>query len=182
MAPILDQQTLEFVSRSPEQTQRLGARLGALLQGGDVICLEGTLGAGKTCLAQGMGRGWGVGQPLISPTFVLVREYARPEYMRPENKDGNIQGMRFYHVDLYRISGADEALSLGVDEFLGDEHSVFVIEWAERAQSLIPPEYLWIKLGFSDRVDQTRRALYFAAQGERHTALLREFRRKAFGA
>ena len=56
MVPILDQQTIEFVSRNPDQTQRLGARLGALLQGGDVICLEGTLGSGKTCLAQGMGR------------------------------------------------------------------------------------------------------------------------------
>ncbi|MEE8390271.1 MAG: tRNA (adenosine(37)-N6)-threonylcarbamoyltransferase complex ATPase subunit type 1 TsaE [Anaerolineae bacterium] len=177
MAPILDQQTLEFVSRSPDQTQRLGARLGALLQGGDVICLEGALGSGKTCLAQGVGRGWGVGQALISPTFVLVREY-----MRPENGDGNIQGVRLYHIDLYRISGADETLSLGVDEFLGEERSVFVIEWAERARALIPPEHLWIRLNFSDRIDQMRRALYFTAQGERHETLLREFRREAFGA
>lgn len=177
MVPILDSQTLEFVSRNPDQTRRLGARLGALLQGGDVICLEGTLGSGKTCLAQGVGRGWGVGQPLISPTFVLVREY-----VRPENGDGNVQGLRLYHVDLYRISSVDEVSSLGVDEFLGDKQSVFVIEWAERAQSLMPPEHLWIKLDFSDRVDQTRRALSFTAQGERHTALLREFRQAAFGA
>jgi tRNA threonylcarbamoyladenosine biosynthesis protein TsaE len=118
-----------------------------------------------------------VGQPLISPTFVLVREY-----VRPENGDGNVQGLRLYHVDLYRISGADEISSLGVDEFLGDKQSVFVIEWAERARSLMPPEHLWIKLDFFDRVDQTRRALYFAAQGERHTELLREFRQAAFGA
>jgi tRNA threonylcarbamoyladenosine biosynthesis protein TsaE len=177
MVPILDQQTLEFVSRSPDQTQRLGARLGALLEGGDVICLEGALGSGKTCLAQGVGRGWGVGQPLISPSFVLVREY-----MRPGNGDRNAQGMRLYHVDLYRISSASEALGLGVDEFLGEEHSVFVIEWAERVRSLIPPEHLWITLDFVDRADQRRRSLHFAAQGERHTTLLREFRREAFGA
>jgi len=99
MAPILDERTLEFLSRSPDQTQRLGARLGALLQGGDVICLEGTLGSGKTCLAQGIGRGWGIGQTLISPTFVLVREYSRPD-----------KPLQFYHIDLYRISGAEEAL------------------------------------------------------------------------
>ena len=168
MAPILDQHTLEFVSRSPDQTQRLGARLGALLQGGDVICLEGPLGSGKTCLTQGIGRGWGVSQTLISPTFVLVREYARPD-----------ESLRLYHVDFYRISGAEEALGLGVDEFLGDTSAVCVIEWAERARPLMPPEHLWIRLGF---VDQTRRALHFAAQGERHTALLQKFRRVAFGA
>lgn len=168
MAPILDEHTLEFVSRSPDQTQRLGARLGALLQGGDVICLEGPLGSGKTCLAQGIGRGWGVGQTLISPTYVLVREYARPA-----------APVRLYHVDLYRISGADEALGLGVDEFLGDSGSVCLIEWAERARDLMPSDHLWVRLKFSD---WTRRSLCFEAHGERHRALLREFRREAFGA
>ena len=168
MAPILDEHTLEFVSRSPDQTRRLGARLGALLQGGDVICLEGPLGSGKTCLAQGIGRGWGVSQTLISPSFVLIREYAHPG-----------DAVRLYHVDLYRISAVDEALGLGMDEFLGDAHAVCIIEWAERARSLMPPEHLWIRLEFAN---WTRRALYFIAQGEHHTALLREFRRVAFGA
>jgi tRNA threonylcarbamoyladenosine biosynthesis protein TsaE len=168
MAPILDQHTLEFVSRSPDQTQRLGARLGALLQGGDVIGLEGPLGSGKTCLAQGIGRGWGVGQTLISPTFVMVREYARPA-----------DTVRLYHVDLYRISGVDESFGLGLDEFLGDAHAVCVIEWAERARPLVPSEHLWVRLKFAD---WTQRALSFVAQGERHTTLLQEFRRVAFGA
>lgn len=167
MAPILDAHTLEFVSRSPKQTQRLGARLGALLRGGDVVCLEGELGAGKTCLAQGIGRGWGAGRPLTSPTFVLVREYARAN-----------EPTRLYHVDLYRIPDAEEALGLGMDEFLGDNHAVCVVEWAERALALLPSERLWIRL---ELTDQTRRALYFTAQGERHTALLQEFRRAAFG-
>lgn len=168
MAPILDEHTLEFVSRSPEQTQRLGARLGALLQGKHVICLEGPLGSGKTCLAQGIGRGWGVSQMLISPTFVLVREYPRP---------GDV--VRLYHVDLYRIAGPEEAASLGLDDFLGDERAICVIEWAERARSLMLPEYLWIRLDFADH---TWRAMQFMAEGRRHTALLQEFRREAFGA
>ena len=172
MTPILDDHALEFVSRNPEQTRRLGARLGALLQGGDIICLEGALGSGKTCLAQGVGRGWGARQTLVSPTFVLVREHVRPQ-------NGDL--VRLYHVDLYRISGADEALSLGIDEFLGDAHAIFVIEWAERARSLMPPEHLWIRLDFANHVDQTRRSLHFTAQGERHTALLQQFRRAAFG-
>lgn len=168
MAPILDERTLEFVSRSPNQTQRLGVRLGALLQGGDVICLEGTLGSGKTCMAQGIGRGWGISQTLISPTFVLVREYVRPD-----------KPILLYHIDLYRISGTEEALGLGVDEFLGDARAICIVEWAERARPLMPPEHLWVRLDFAG---QTRRALYFTAQGERHTALLHEFRRTAFGA
>jgi tRNA threonylcarbamoyladenosine biosynthesis protein TsaE len=168
VTPILDEHTLEFPSRSPDQTQRLGVRLGTLLQGGDTICLEGPLGSGKTCLAQGIGRGWGIGQTLISPTFVLVREYTRPG-----------EPLRFYHIDLYRISGTQEVSSLGVDEFLGDPHAICIIEWAERARSLMPPEHLWIKL---DLPDPTRRVLYFTAVGERHTALMQEFRQRAFGA
>jgi tRNA threonylcarbamoyladenosine biosynthesis protein TsaE len=168
MTPILDEHTLEFVSRSPTQTRRLGARLGALLKGGETICLEGSLGAGKTCLAQGIGRGWGVSQTLISPTFVLVREYARPG-----------DAVKLYHVDLYRISGAEEALTLGVDEFLGDKKAICLIEWAERSRSLMPEEHLWVQLEISDPM---RRAMYFTAQGKRHTDLLHEFRRAAFGA
>ena len=168
MAPILDENTLEFVSRSPDQTQRLGARLGALLKGGEVICLEGSLGAGKTCLAQGIGRGWGVSQTLTSPTFVLVREYARPE-----------TAARLYHIDLYRISGAAEALTLGIEEMLGDVRAICVIEWAERARSMIPKEHLWLTLEF---VDVTRRTINLSGQGTRHEALVQEFRQAAFGA
>ncbi|MBN1813617.1 MAG: tRNA (adenosine(37)-N6)-threonylcarbamoyltransferase complex ATPase subunit type 1 TsaE [Anaerolineae bacterium] len=168
MAPILDEHTLEFVSRSPEQTRRLGARLGALLKGGEVVCLEGSLGSGKTCLAQGIGRGWGVSQTLVSPTFVLVREYTRPR-----------DAVKLYHVDLYRISGAQEALTLGIDEFVGDKQAICVIEWAERLRALMPDEHLWVLLEFADPM---RRAMYFTAQGKHHTALLREFRQAAFGA
>ena len=168
MAPILDEHTLEFVSRSTQQTQRLGARLGALLHGRDIICLEGPLGAGKTCLAQGIGRGWGVSQTLVSPTYVLIREYGRPH-----------DTVRIHHVDLYRISGPGETLGLGVDDLLGDTHAICIIEWAERARSLIPAEHLWVRV---EEVSETSRLIYFAAQGERHERLLRDFRRTAFGA
>jgi tRNA threonylcarbamoyladenosine biosynthesis protein TsaE len=176
MNPILDEHSLEFVSRSATQTQRLGARLGALLRGGDVICLEGALGAGKTCLAQGIGRGWGVGQPLISPTFVLIREYTRPQ-TKEEQKQ-----IRLYHIDLYRISGVEEAWSLGIDDFMGASHAICIIEWAERARSLIPPDHLWIQLDFASYSKQTQRALHISASGARHQALLHAFRQAAFGA
>lgn len=168
---LLEEYMLEFMSRGAEQTQRLGARLGTLLQGGDVICLEGPLGSGKTCLTQGIGRGWGAQQQLVSPSFVLVREYDRA---------GDQQ--RLYHVDLYRVSDAEEVWRLGLDEFLGSEHAVTVIEWAERAESLIPAEHLWITLAFVERADLSRRHLCFSAHGRRHRDLLHEFRRLAFGA
>ncbi len=170
MTPILNQHTLEFVSRSPDQTRRLGARLGTLLHAGAVICLEGELGSGKTCLAQGIGRGWGVEQRLISPTFVLIREYARPE-----------DSVKLHHIDLYRVAGVEEAWDLGIDEFLGNEQTVCVIEWAERVPPLIPHEHLRITLDFADHASLNRRILYFTAQGKQHETLLREFRRAAFG-
>ncbi len=168
---LLEEHMLEFISRGVEQTQRLGARLGTLLQGRDVVCLEGPLGSGKTCLAQGIGRGWGAEERLVSPSFVLIREYTRAE-----------DEERLYHIDLYRVSGAEEAWSVGVDDFLGSDYAVTLIEWAERAKPLIPPEHLWIKLDFVEPADLTRRHLWFSAHGPRHQALLREFRAKAFGA
>jgi len=167
MVPILDKNTLEFVSRSPEQTRRLGAHLGTLLEGGDIVCLEGILGSGKTRFAQGVGRGWGVSQTLVSPSYVLIREYRRPE-----------DPITLYHIDLYRIGSVDEALGLGLYELLGDESAVCVIEWAERIHSLVPSEHLWIRL---EANNSTRRRLYFIAHGERHSRLLRDFRRMAFG-
>jgi len=75
--PILDAQTLDFFSRSPEQTRRLGMKLGALLQKGDLLCLSGDLGAGKTTLMQGIAQGWGTLDAVSSPTFVLVNVYRR---------------------------------------------------------------------------------------------------------
>ena len=168
---LLEEHQLEFTSRSADQTSRLGARLGTLLRGGDVICLQGPLGSGKTCLTQGIGRGWGARQQLVSPSFVLIREYDRAE-----------DDQRLYHVDLYRVSDVNEVWSLGVDEFLGNGDAVTVIEWAERAGSLVPQEHLWIKLGFVERVDGQRRHLWFSAHGPRHQALLLAFRQAAFGA
>ena len=167
MSPILGENALEFVSHSANQTQRLGARLGALLQGGDTLCLAGVLGSGKTCLAQGVGRGWGVMQTLISPSYVLIREYDRPT-----------DDFTLYHIDLYRMGDTEEAAGLGLDEILAASDAMAVVEWADRARALMPPDHLWITL---EHIDSTRRALRFEAQGRRHMSLMRDFRREAFG-
>lgn len=164
--PILDERTLDFTSRSPEQTRRLGTRLGELLQGGECICLEGELGAGKTCLAQGIATGWGVTGPVRSPTFTLINEFRRPGGRH-----------KFFHADLYRIADASEAWALGLDDVWASG-GVCVIEWPERAESILPAERLWVRLA---TLDETRRTLRFMAQGERYQRLLEDFRRAAFG-
>jgi tRNA threonylcarbamoyladenosine biosynthesis protein TsaE len=167
MSPILDAHSLECPSHSPEQTQRLGVRLGELLQAGDLVCLEGALGAGKTCLAQGIGRGCGVTESLISPTFTFIHEYKQPK-----------NGSALYHVDLYRISGAHEVIELGLDDYLDDQSAIMLIEWPEQANELLPEERLWISIRF---IEGNKRILLFSARGVRYEVLLRKFRKRAFG-
>jgi len=116
--PVLDRQSLEFISRGAEQTRRVGMRLGALLQRSDLVCLIGDLGAGKTTLVQGISAGWGSLDQASSPTFVLVNVYRRPE------------GEKLYHLDAYRLSGAAEAEDLDLDALL--EAGPLLIEWADR--------------------------------------------------
>jgi len=166
VTPILDERSLDFISHSEAQTRRLGARLGELLQSGDVICLAGELGAGKTCLAQGIGQGLGIEGPITSPSFTLINEY-RQEQAR----------LLFYHVDLYRIEEARETLSLGLEDYFYGE-GVCVVEWADRAPDALPAEHLWIELR---HVVETKRGLLMKAVGERYEELLREFKRRAFG-
>jgi tRNA threonylcarbamoyladenosine biosynthesis protein TsaE len=164
--PILDPRTLDFLSHSPDQTIRLGARLGELLHAGDVIYLSGELGAGKTTLITGVGRGWGVLDQVTSPTFVLVNQYNRPD------------GQRLFHLDCYRLTSGADALALGLDDLLAAAESVVLIEWPERIRTVLPAEHLSIQLRW---VDDAKRNLRLEAHGERYEQLLVEFRRLAFG-
>jgi tRNA threonylcarbamoyladenosine biosynthesis protein TsaE len=165
--PILTKDTIEFISRSPEQTCRLGARLGRYLSGGEVLALEGNLGAGKTAFAQGVGMGWGAIARLISPTYVLVRRHNR----HPD-------ALQLYHIDLYRLSSVDEIELLGLDEVIGDPNAVVLIEWPDRHPALLPSEHLWVNLRI---LDEYRRSLVFQAYGERHQAILGDFRQELLG-
>ena len=165
--PILNPNNLEFISRSPEQTQRIGARLGTFLKGGEVIALVGDLGTGKTHLAQGIGMGWGAQHPLTSPTFILVRRHSRPQ-----------DPIYLYHVDLYRIAGDLEIDTLGLDDVMGETHAICLIEWADRAKDFFPDDALWIELYW---VDDLRRSLIFRATGPQHAALLNQLRKEIVG-
>jgi tRNA threonylcarbamoyladenosine biosynthesis protein TsaE len=155
---------LEIVSHSADQTQRLGERLGRLLQPGDVVCLQGDLGSGKTCLTQGIARGLGVGQSVTSPTFIIINEYALPG-----------AALKLRHIDLYRIARLAEARALGLEDYLnGDD--ICVVEWAERVLELLPAERLWVTLRY---VNDTQRELRFGATGKRYTDLLERLRQEA---
>ncbi len=165
--PILTKDTLEFISRSPEQTLRLGARLGRHLNGSDVVALEGDLGAGKTVLAQGVGMGWGSTSRLVSPTYVLIRRHRRHQ-----------DALVLYHIDLYRLNSMAEIDMLGLDEIIGNPDAVCLVEWPDRHASLFPGERLWIHLRM---LDEYRRSLVFQAQGEHHQAILEEFRQEILG-
>lgn len=162
--PILDARTLEFFSRSPEQTRRLGMRLGMLLHSGDVVCLSGDLGSGKTTLVQGMAQGWGSLDPVSSPTFVLVNMYRRPD------------GANLFHLDAYRLENVLEGEDLDLDAML--EQGALVVEWAERIKSVLPAEHLLIKLRW---MADEQRGLVFLANGSRYEKLMADFRRQAFG-
>lgn len=165
MSPILDSSSTEFISRSAEQTRRAGMHLGALLQTGDLVCLVGDLGAGKTTLAQGLAGGWGSLDQVSSPTFVLVNVYRHP--------DG---GQRLFHLDAYRLSGPAEAIDLDIDLFL--ESGPLMVEWADRIQAALPQQGLWITLNW---VDEQQRDLLIRARGPRYQELLREFRKRVYG-
>lgn len=118
---------------SAEQTRALGRRLGALLAAGDIVALSGDLGAGKTVFTQGIAEGAGATGYVASPTFTFVREYRGPETI--------------YHIDLYRLEEPRQLEDLGLEELI-EGHAIVVIEWAEKAVPLLPPEHLWVAISF----------------------------------
>jgi tRNA threonylcarbamoyladenosine biosynthesis protein TsaE len=162
--PIFDPFTVEFFSRSPEQTRRLGMRLGALLQPGDLVCLSGDLGAGKTTLVQGIAQGWGSTDSVSSPTFVLVNQYRKPD------------GVSLYHLDAYRLQNAIEAEDLDLDLMI--ESGALVIEWPERILPALQEDRLWVTLRW---MADEQRGMVFMPHGKRYEGLIAEFRRRTFG-
>jgi tRNA threonylcarbamoyladenosine biosynthesis protein TsaE len=113
----------QLVSRSPEETEAAGERLGRTLRPRDVVALTGELGAGKTCFIQGLVRGLGVATHATSPTFVLIHQY-RGRWP-------------VYHVDAYRTQSLTELMDLGLPELFEDE-AVTVVEWADKLAPLLP--------------------------------------------
>jgi tRNA threonylcarbamoyladenosine biosynthesis protein TsaE len=145
---------LEIVTRSPEETQKIGVRLGELALPGDIFLLVGGLGAGKTCLTQGIAWGLGIKEYAASPSFVVIRElYGR---------------LPLYHIDFYRLDHLEEIAELGLDDYLYGK-GVSVVEWAEKGLSLLPPEHLLIEMSY---LSDTGRRLELKARGQRYRELV----------
>jgi len=162
--PVLDLHTMDVFSRSPEQTRRIGMRLGGALQPGDVICLQGDLGAGKTTFVQGIAHGWGSLDPVSSPTFIIVNVYRRADEAH------------LFHMDAYRLDSTPEAEELDLDAMLAQ--GPLIIEWPERMDGLVPPEHLWVQ---REHLAEEEREMRFHASGERYDKLLEVVRRAAYG-
>ncbi len=144
---------MDVISVSPAMTRAIGAAVAAQLHPGDVVVLTGDLGTGKTVFAQGVGRGLGVTEQIVSPTFALVREY---ENLVP-----------FRHLDVYRLDREQEAIDLGLDELF--DGAVTVIEWGEGVRSLLPPDRLEVTLELlpPDAADDDTRLLVLVGVGTR---------------
>jgi len=155
--PNPDFYAVELVSYSVEQTSQVGYHLGQLLAAGDVICLAGDLGAGKTVFARGVGIGWGALESVTSPTFTLIHEHHRAQ-------DSQV----LYHVDCYRLQGTDDAWGIGLEDVLHGDGSV-LIEWPEHVQAVLPAERLWVQFNI---LDDTQRQMTVRAVGQRYEALL----------
>jgi tRNA threonylcarbamoyladenosine biosynthesis protein TsaE len=150
----------ESVTRSPEETQGLGARIGELAAPGDIYLLSGPLGAGKTCFTQGIARGLGVIEPVVSPSFVLVRE---------------LHGrLPLYHIDLYRLDDIEEIVELGLDEYLYG-NGVCVIEWAEKGFGALPAEHLLFQIGY---ISENERRFKMTASGRRYQEMVSQLKKK----
>ncbi|MHB1652827.1 MAG: tRNA (adenosine(37)-N6)-threonylcarbamoyltransferase complex ATPase subunit type 1 TsaE [Desulfitobacteriaceae bacterium] len=142
-----------YISLDAAETRRFGGWLGRILRGGDIVCLIGELGAGKTAFAQGIGEALGVNPLLTSPTFTLVQEYT-----------GLAQGMEvcLIHMDLYRLGHPEEAEVIGMaDNF--QTNTICLIEWPEIALDLIPQDRLEVVIEGSGEMP---RNLFFRAESE----------------
>ena len=136
------------MTHAPEETRRAAAALAGLLAPGDVVNLTGELGAGKTAFVQGAARALGVEGPVVSPTFVLVREYRGQ--------------MPIYHVDVYRLERLQEVHDLGFEDLL-DPAGVVFVEWGDAIEAMLPDSHLRVELG-TDEESETR-SLRVSARG-----------------
>ena len=153
---------LRMVTHSPEETQEVGISLGRCAKSGDIYLLTGELGAGKTCLTQGIAWGLGVEGYARSPSFVIATQYKGR--------------LTLHHIDLYRIENPLEAWDLDLEEALSGD-GVSVVEWADRAPGLFPPDSLWIRLEHGEEPSQ--RIICFDKPEERYHRVLLELRAKS---
>lgn len=144
---------LRVRTTSAAETAAVAAALAGVASSGDLILLSGDLGAGKTAFTQGFGAALGVVEPIVSPTFTLVREYRGR--------------LKLYHLDVYRVSQLTEVIDLGLGELLDDD-AVTLIEWGESILPALPADYLEVRIELGE--DDDERLLELTTIGPRWAA------------
>ncbi len=149
---------LKLVTHSAEQTQTLGTSIGKLAEPGDIYLLIGELGAGKTCLTQGIAYGLDIQEYTLSPSFVIMRE---------------LHGrLALYHMDFYRLDNIKEISDLGLDDYLYGK-GVCVIEWANKGMTVLPEDHLIIKI---DYLSGNERSFVIEPKGKRYVSMLKKLK------
>ena len=144
---------MEFIVDNLEKTEEIGYKLGQLVNPGDIICLIGDLGTGKTHLTKAIAKGMGITDYITSPTFTIVNEY-----------DGRL---KLYHFDVYRVNDPDEIEAIGFDEYIFSD-GVSVIEWANYIKELIPDEHLTISIEKLQDKGENSRKIAIKPHGKRY--------------
>jgi tRNA threonylcarbamoyladenosine biosynthesis protein TsaE len=150
----------QVISSSPSQTKNIAKALAETFlearsrKGATVLALAGELGSGKTTFTQGFAKGLGVKEKILSPTFILVREFkVKHPFFRT-----------LYHIDCYRLDNpARELLHLGFKKIIADSHVIVVIEWADRIKKILPKAALWLTFSHTKGEEITSRTIKFHA-------------------
>ena len=144
---------MEFITHSPEETEKIGEKLGKILVAGTVVAYRGDLGAGKTAFTRGLARGLGFREQVTSPTYTIVNEYLGGR-------------LPLFHFDMYRLRSADELFDIGWDDYL-DRHGICAVEWSENvAEALENPLTVTIeKLGETSRKITVEGSIAYALAG-----------------
>ena len=144
---------MKIIAESVEETITIGKKLGALVNSGDIVCLTGDLGTGKTHFVKGFAKGLNIEEYITSPTFTIVNEY---------------QGrLKLYHFDVYRVDDPDEIYAIGFDEYIFSS-AVSIIEWSNLIQELIPEESIRINIVKVPEKGDNYREIEISYKGERY--------------
>ena len=151
---------LNFITKSPDETFKLGEKVAELLVDGIVICLQGDLGAGKTLFVQGLAKGLEIREEVTSPTFALLNIY---------------QGRKtLYHFDLYRLDFSEELYDIGFYEYLEREDGVTIIEWPDKFPDELPQEYLLFKI--ERTINNNERFIEISSNCTKYNEILEELK------
>ncbi len=136
-------------TKSALETQKLAQDLARSLKGDKILALYGNLGSGKTTFVQGLAKGLGIKERMISPTFIIIREHKISEKLKAKSE-------KFYHIDLYRVQNFTELKELELEEILGSKDRIVAIEWAEKIKELLPKNRIEI---YFENLGENRRRI-----------------------